>query len=300
MATPAAHVNRAAPPDLADAYRECAAQVRRSAGNFYYAFRLLPLEKRRGLHALYRFCRGADDVADGDGTPEQRLAALEGYRLALRRTLEGDPPDRGWMLLQDTATRFSLGGEHLNEVIDGCERDCFPLHIETEEDLRRYCYGVAGVVGLLSAGIFRYQDPEVEPLAVRLGQAMQRTNILRDLAEDLAADRCYLPAQEIAGHGLEVEDLVLGNHGPRAAAYRDLMAHQVSLAREDFAAGLKLVPLVERDARGCPAALAALYQRLLEMIEQRRYDVQSERISLSASRKIRLALAAWASATLRP
>lgn len=293
-------MSTAAAPELDAAYRECAAQVRRSAGNFYYAFRLLPGEKRRGLHALYRFCRGADDLADGEGSSGERLRALERYRSALRMTLEGAPPDRGWMLLQDTATRFSLDPRHLHEVIDGCERDCAPLRIETEADLATYCYGVAGVVGLLSARIFRYRDPEVEPLAVSLGRAMQRTNILRDLAEDLAAGRCYLPAQVLAERGMEAEDLVLGSRGPRADAYRDLMAHEISLARRDFDAGLQLVPLVERDARGCPAALAALYRRLLDMIEQRGYDVQSERISLPATRKVRLALAAWAAATLRP
>ncbi len=290
----------AADTELEAAYRLCARQVRQSAGNFYYAFRLLPFEKRRGLHSLYRFCRGADDLADGGGSPERRLADLAGYRLALDRTLAGNPPDRGWLTLLDTVGRFQLEARHLHEVIDGCALDCSPLVIDSEADLASYCYGVAGVVGLLSARIFGYRDKQVEGMAVALGEAMQRTNILRDIAEDLAAGRRYLPRQTLDEFGLEDQDLRAGPRGPRAPAYRRLMAHEVELARERFATGLRLVPLVERDARGCPAALAALYRQLLAVMEARNYDVQLERVSLSSRRKVTLALGAWVTATLRP
>lgn len=290
----------AAAADLEAGYRICAREVRGAAGNFYYAFRLLPPAKRNGLHALYRFCRGADDLADGEGRPEVRLARLEGYRAALRRTLAGDPPDRGWLILLDAAERFGLGAGHLNEVIDGCAADCRELRVETEADLSGYCYGVAGVVGLLSCRIFGYRDHRVEPMALQLGEAMQRTNILRDLAEDVALGRSYLPSATLREFGIGAEDLLQGPRGPRAGAYRRLMATEVDRARRCFAGGLPLVPLVERDSRGCPAALAALYRTLLERIEERGFDVQAGRVSLSGPRKASLALAAWAAATLRP
>ena len=290
----------AAPAELELGYRRCAREVRAAAGNFYYAFRLLPSEKRRGLHALYRFCRGADDLADGPQAAAERLRRLDAYRASLERTLAGHPPDRGWLILLDTAQRFSLSPEHLHQVIDGCAADCRPLRIRSEDDLAAYSYGVAGVVGLLSARIFRYQDPRVEGMAVALGEAMHRTNILRDLGEDLAAGRCYLPEETLERFQLAAEDLLVGRSGPHASRYLDLMAHEAEVARERFREGLELVPLVERDARGCPAALAALYRALLDRIEEGGYDVQRRRVALSAQRKVALALVAWAGATLRP
>ncbi len=290
----------AASTQLVLGYRRCAREVRAAAGNFYYAFRLLPAEKRQGLHALYRFCRGADDIADAPQDAGLRLRRLGSYRRTLERSLAGDPPDSGWLILVDTAERFSLSPQHLHRVIDGCAADCRPLSIRTEGELADYCYGVAGVVGLLSARIFRYQDPQVESLAVALGEAMQRTNILRDLGEDLAAGRRYLPDEAMDRFQLSEEDLLVGGRGPNAARYHELMAHEAGLARERFRLGLRLVPLVERDARGCPAALAALYQALLDRIERDGYDVQSRRVRLSSGHKVGLALAAWASATLRP
>ena len=280
-------------PELELAHRACARQVRQSAGNFYYAFRLLPGGKRRALHSVYRFCRGADDIADGEGGAETRRGRLEDYRRALTATLAGSPPDPGWLTLADTVAAFHLEGRILNEVIDGCAADCAPLEIRTEEELARYCYGVAGSVGLLSAAVFGYQDPAVPELAVRLGQAMQLTNILRDLKEDLLSGRCYLPLDDLHRFGLEPPDLLTGTAGPRGEGYSELMRHEVARARAHFQVGTRLVPLVDRDARGCPAALAAIYQALLTELERRDFDVQTERVSLSPARKAGLAARAW-------
>ncbi len=286
--------------ELRLAHRACALEVRAAAANFYYAFRLLPQRKRQALHAVYRFCRAADDIADGEGSAAERRQRLEEFRSTLDATLSGAPPDAGWLVLWDAARSFHLDPEHLNQVIDGCAADCAPLTIVTEADLERYCYGVAGVVGLLSARIFGYRDRGVPQLAVRLGQAMQLTNILRDLREDADRGRCYLPQEDLERFGCDETDLVAGIHGPRADAYRQLMGYEVLQARAHFAEGMRLVPLVERNARGCPAALAALYLALLREIEARDFDVQAERVSLGPGRKLRLALGAWAGATLGP
>ena len=286
--------------ELEAAHQQCALEVRQSAGNFYYAFRLLPTPKRRALNAVYRFCRGADDIADGPGSAAQRRDRLEAYRLLLENALRGRPTSPEWLTLADSADRFHLDPRHLHDVIDGCSADCAPLVIATESDLKRYCYGVAGSVGLLSARIFGYTDPRVETLAVELGEAMQRTNILRDLAEDLANGRCYLPQADLESFGIDEADLEMGPRGHHADAYRRLMAHEAEQAEEHFAIGLQLVPLVDRDARGCPAALAALYQRLLLEIRRRNFDVQTERVALSSGQKVRLAVSAWLRATLLP
>jgi phytoene synthase len=124
------------------------------------------------------------------------------------------------------------------------------------------------------------------------------TNILRDLREDAERDRCYLPAQDLERFGCQPGDLGSGVHGVRADRYRALMEYEVSRAREHFAVGRRLIPLVERDARGCPAALSALYLALLREIVRRGFDVQAERISLGTARKVRLALGAWVGASL--
>jgi phytoene synthase len=284
---------------LRAAHRECAREVRAAAANFYYAFRLLPHRKRQALHAVYRFCRAADDIADGEGSPAERRQLLEQFRSQLEATLAGAPPGPAWLVLWDAARSFQLDPRNLNEVIGGCAADCTPLEITTEADLRRYCYGVAGAVGLLSARIFGYTDPRVPELAVRLGEAMQLTNILRDLREDGERGRCYLPREELERFGCRPDDLLLGDRGPRAEAYRQLMDFQLDRARKYFTVGRRLVRLVDRGARGCPAALAALYMSLLDEIERRHFDVQSERISLTRGRKLRLALGAWAAASLR-
>ncbi|MGC2191717.1 MAG: squalene/phytoene synthase family protein [Candidatus Dormiibacterota bacterium] len=285
--------------ELRRAHRACALEVRAAAANFYYAFRLLPLRKREALHAVYRFCRAADDIADGEGSAAERRQRLEQFRSTLDSTLAGAPPDPSWLVLWDAARSFHLDPKNLNEVIDGCAADCAPLTIVSEADLERYCYGVAGAVGLLSAQVFGYQDPRVPQLAVRLGQAMQLTNILRDLKEDDERGRCYLPKEDLERFGCEPGDLLAGIRGPRADDYRRLMAYQIDRARDHFAEGTRLVPLVDRDARGCPAALASLYRALLTEIGARDFDVQSQRISLGRGRKLRLALGAWAGATIR-
>jgi phytoene synthase len=284
--------------ELEEAHRACGREVKQAAGNFYYAIRLLPRLKRRALNSVYRFCRGADDIADGDGSLEQRRLRLEEYRRALELTLAGRPPDPGWLTLADSVENFDLDPRNLNEVIDGCAADCAPMRIANESALARYCYGVAGSVGILSARIFGYQDEAVPELAVRLGHAMQLTNILRDLKEDIQNSRCYLPEDDLDRFGLARDDLLAGPQGPRAGGYVKLMRHEIELARSHFEVGMRLVPLVARDARGCPAALAALYRAILSEIERRGFDVQTERISITTPRKVGLAARAWVWATL--
>ncbi|HVB13190.1 MAG TPA: squalene/phytoene synthase family protein [Candidatus Dormibacteraeota bacterium] len=286
------------PEKLRAAHQACAGEVRAAAANFYYAFRLLPQRKREALNAVYRFCRAADDIADGEGSAAERRQHLEQFRDELNATLASPPRDPNWLVLWDASRSFHLDPRNLHEVIDGCAADCAPLTIVTADDLERYCYGVAGAVGLLSAQIFGYQDDRVPQLAVRLGQAMQLTNILRDLKEDDERSRCYLPQEDLHQFGCEPSDLLTGIRGPRADAYRQLMAYEIGRGRELFREGAQLIPLVDRDARGCPAALASLYRALLREIEARDYDVQTQRISLGGGRKLRLALGAWVGATL--
>ena len=284
------------------AHRATAHTVRRAAANFYYPFLLLPPPKRRAIYALYGFCRRADDIADGPGTADERRRRLERFRGELTATLAGRPGSPAWLALADAAHRCRLTPSHLHTVIDGCAADCAPLAIQTLADLERYCYGVAGVVGLLSCEIFgsvRPRDPTVPALAVRLGFAMQLTNVLRDLREDALRDRCYLPAADLDRFGCTATQLAGPPlPGPAGEPARRLMRFELLRAREAFSASRPLFGRLPRDARGCPAALAAVYGRLLSAIEARGYDVQSTRVGLGRAARARVVASAWVGATV--
>ncbi len=282
------------------AHRALAREVRRLAANFYYPFLLLPPRRRRAIFALYGFCRAADDVADGPGSAAERRQGLERYRQALQATLDGHPPGPRWLALADAVEAFHLDPLPLQTIIDGCAADCAPLAVDTLQDLERYAYQVAGAVGLLSAQIFGYRDPAVPQLAIRLGFAMQLTNVLRDLREDAQRQRRYLPREDLERFRCPEAALATGPVGPAAPAYRALLRFEVARARESFAAARPLIPLLDRSARGCPAALAAVYLALLERIEARGYDVQSQRVSLPLPAKVGAVLRAYAAATWRP
>jgi len=292
------------PGELRAAHRHAARSVRRVAGNFYYPFLLLPPSKRRAVYAVYGFCRRADDIADGPGTAAERRAQLDAYRQQLTQALAGRPAGLGWLALADAVRSSRLTPAHLHTVIDGCAADCAPLRIATGADLERYCYGVAGVVGLLSCEIFqsvRPGDPAVPALAVRLGFAMQLTNVLRDLREDAQRGRCYLPDEDLGRFGCCRSTLAdPPQPGPAGDPMRRLMRFEVDRAREAFDAARPLIPRLHRDARGCPAALAAVYRRLLAAIERRGYDVQSKRVRLRGGAKARAVAGAWLGASLRP
>ncbi len=291
-----------APAEVRAAHRSCARAVRRAAGNFYYPFLLLPAAKRRAIYAVYGFCRRADDIADGPGSAAERRGGLEALRAELEASLAGRPPAPAWVALADAVRRSPLTPAHLHTVIDGCAADCAPIAIATLADLERYCHGVAGVVGLLSCEIFgsvRPGDPQVPQLAVRLGFAMQLTNVLRDLREDAERGRCYLPADDLLRFGCTA---AMVGEPPRAGAegepLRRLMRFEVGRARAAFDAARPLIPRLQRDARGCPAALAAVYRELLTAIERRDYDVQSARVRLGGTRRARVVAGAWLAATL--
>ena len=179
-------------------------------------------------------------------------------RQDLSLCLEGRPPNLQFAALADTIARFDLRPEHLLAVIDGVEQDLTVTRYDNFDELRSYCWKVAGAVGLLSLAIFGYSDPQAEAYAEDLGLAMQLTNILRDIKEDLARDRIYLPQDEMASYGITEEMLARGELSP---AMGDFLSFQVERARRYFESGLRLVPLVRHFSRVCPLMLHAVYSR---------------------------------------
>lgn len=299
-AGPPAWYPLAVPDALDAAHARCRAIVAARAANFSYAFLPLPGPRRRGLEAIYAYCRVADDLADEDALPlAERARRLEDLRARLRRALPrpGDPPppdlpgdaelDPLLVALADTAARFGVAREDLDDVARGCVQDLTVTRYATWAELERYCYLVASAVGLACVPVFglRASPAEARGPAVALGLAMQLTNIIRDVSEDLARDRVYLPREDLDRFGVDEAGLRAGRAD---GAWRALCAFEVERARGLFREGARLAPLLERRSRACPLALAAIYSAILDEVERRGFDVFSARVSLGVARKVSL------------
>lgn len=272
---------------LQESYRHCRELARREAQNFYYGFVLLPPAQRAAIYAAYAFSRRCDDIVD-DGAPSQeRVERLRAYRQELDCCLAGQPQGPVFTALYDTIQRYHIPPGYFHQLIDGVEMDLTTRRYATFDDLRRYCYLVASVVGLITIHICGYRGGEAAlQRAADLGLALQLTNILRDLGEDAARDRIYLPQDEMAAFGYSEAELL---RGERSEAYYRLMSYQVQRGREYFRHGRGLLPLLPRRSRACVAALASIYRALLDRIEASDYDVFRRRVALSPREKLALA-----------
>jgi phytoene synthase len=272
---------------LEEAYAHCGAIARAEARNFYYGFVLLPAERRAGIYAAYAFSRRADDAVDGDQPDDERRAAVAGLRRELDACVAGDPPpdDPVLVALADAIPRFGIPRRHLDALIDGVEMDLSVTRYPDYPALEAYCDRVAGAVGLVSLHVFGFDDPRAPGHAARLGVGMQIVNIMRDVAEDAALGRIYLPLDEMAAHGVSEDDLIAGRLTP---GFRSLMAFQAARARALMDDGERLLPLLDRRARMCVAMLSGLYREVLGEIEARDHDVFSGRVALSTPRKLAL------------
>ena len=285
----------ASAPTIAAAYDHCQAVTRREARNFYFAFVTLPKPRRRAIYAAYAFARLADDIADGSAPTAAKAEQLGELRASLRRAFEGAPGGPVLAALTDAAGAYSIDPLLFEQIIDGVEMDLSPRRYETFEELRAYCYLVASVVGLICVEIFGYADPRARETAVDLGLAMQLTNIIRDVREDRDAGRVYLPQEDLRRFGY-TEEVMAG--GEVNDAFAGLMRFQAERARGYFESSKPLVSYLAPRSRACPAVLHALYRRLLDRIEQRGFDVFSERVRLSSAEKLRIMAKTWAASFL--
>jgi 15-cis-phytoene synthase len=287
--------------DLTEAYRECERITWTQARNFAYGIRLLPPAKRRGLAVVYAFARRIDDIGDGtlpgqerDMPAEEKIAALEQARQAVLglRENEGSHDDPVLIALADTARNFPVPLPAFGELIDGCVADVRGTHYETFEDLHHYCRCVAGSIGRLSLGIFgtKADQEEASDLADSLGVALQLTNILRDIHEDHANGRIYLPAEDLVKFDVDLDR----PGGPSLSQFRRLVEFEAERARDWYAAGWRLLPLLDRRSAACTGAMAGIYRRLLERIAAEPAAVLDRRMSLSTGEKVTVALRALA------
>jgi len=297
---------------MAAAYGFCRAIARREAKNFYWAFRVLPRHKSDAMCAVYAFMRRADDISDDESKPLDARRAemkswLDAWRESRSSTYSAASGDPVFLALSDTQHRFTIPDSLLEELVAGTAMDLEPRTSNLEpvqtyatfDDLYRYCYLVASVVGLVCIKIFGYSDARAEKLAEETGVALQLTNILRDVKEDVERGRVYLPLDLLDEFGETVDELrTLAAGRAMTERERAMLATLAIRAEKYYLAAGKLTPLLDRDSRAALWVLVTIYHRLLARIAERRMEVFGERIALSTAEKLAVlvrgaTMAAW-------
>ena len=270
-----------------ESYLWCRGVAKRRARNFYYSFILLPEDRKNAMCAMYAFMRYCDDLSDEPGASR---SAIEKWRGALHAALAGSPgPEPLWPAFLDTLARYKIPHEYFDEMIEGVASDLEPRTLSTFDELYRYCYRVASVVGLTTIRIFGFHSPDALPLAEKCGIAFQLTNILRDIREDAGLGRIYIPAEDLDRFGVSPDDLRFAR---RTEPFGRLMEFEIERARGYYRESSGLLDLVDREARASLWALIAIYSSLLEHVSESHYDVLSRRISLSGAEKTLIVLRA--------
>ncbi len=262
----------ARPATLAESYTHCRETTRARAKNFYYAFRLLDPKRRDSICSIYAFMRHCDDLSDEPGAT---IESLEQWRAKL------DHPDDNplWPAFFDTVEHYRIPRQYFHDMIDGVSSDLTRTEFETFDELYRYCYNVASVAGLSLIHIFGFNNPGAPKLAEKCGIAFQLTNIIRDVKEDESLGRCYLPREDRR----------------RFPEIREVLRFEAQRARAYYEESRPLLGMVDPKTRPSLAALIEIYSRLLDRIEERDFDVFSERIRLSTAEKLLILGKAWIS-----
>jgi phytoene synthase len=279
---------------LAESYRHCRDIARQRAKNFYYSFLLLEKQQRASMCAIYAFMRECDDLSDdpaaGDKWQIQR--AIDDWRLETNHALNGEFGSNPiWPAFHDTVARYGIPHRFFHEMIDGIASDLEPRQMQTFEELYRYCYHVASVVGLTIIYIFGFESRRALLLAEKCGVAFQLTNILRDVREDAGLDRIYLPLADLERFGVSVEQLRSGTEDEK---FRALMRFEAARADAYYRESEPLSALIERRSRPSLWALREIYTTLLRRLEAADFEVLSSRINVPAARKIAILLRAFA------
>ena len=265
----------------------------RSASNLALAFIALDREKKEAMSVLYAFCREVDDVADEDSRPvEERRVALAEWREDVRCACNGgDPQMVVNRELRPVAEKYRLPFELFDELIRGVETDLDQDRYETLEELDKYCYRVASVVGLLSIEIFGYRDTSSRDYAVHLGKALQITNILRDVRNDAERGRIYLPLEELERYGVDEESLLALHY---SSEFHQAAACMAVRARVHYQKASALLPVQDRRAMVAAESMGAVYWNLLRELERSRFQVfAGPQVRLGKLRKLWLVLRTW-------
>jgi 15-cis-phytoene synthase len=267
------------------AYADVMRLTREQARNFAWGVMVLPRAKRQAIAALYAFARRVDDIADSDLDPDERRRRLEDCHTSIE-TLPGSPNgDSVLVALSDAMSRYPIPKSALLDLVAGGLMDVDKSRYANWQELHEYCRRVAGTVGLACVAVYGPRDPAAaEPLAERLGLALQQINIMRDVAEDWGLGRVYLPQDELAQFGVSEEDIEARHAGQE---WRELMSYQAARADRLLRAGLDLLTLLDRRSALCVRTFAGVYRGLLVQMRDRGYDVFTVRPHLSRVEKVR-------------
>lgn len=271
------------------AYAYCAALTAENSRSFHMASGLLPEAKRKAVRALYAFCRVTDDIVDHAVSEDLGLAALEQWR---HISMVGSPPTNDLVAVAwaDARRRYHVPWRYAQQLYEGVARDTVQKRYRTFDDLAAYSYGVASTVGLMSMHIIGYQSAEAIPYAIKLGVALQLTNILRDVADDWRRGRVYFPQDEMAAFGIHEEEIGDGRVTPR---WRDFMRFQIGRNRRLYDEAHVGVALLNPEGRFAIGAAADLYRGILNDIERHHYDNLSRRAFVGTGRRLSMLPGIW-------
>jgi phytoene synthase len=282
------------PISVEQSYCYCRDIARKRAKNFYYSFLLLEKAQRDAMCAVYAFMRHCDDLSDDPASTDkaQLQQSIAVWRVQLDHALAGriDSDNPIWPAFHDSVQRYGIPHRFFHEMIDGITSDIEPRQMQTYEELYRYCYQVASVVGLTVIHIFGFESVRALLLAEKCGIAFQLTNIMRDVREDAEVGRVYLPAEDLQRFGVSVEQLRCGTENEQ---FRELMRFQGNRARACYDESAPLLNLIQPKSRRSLWALRDIYLRLLVRIEKANYAVLRRRINVPTRTKVMLLLRAF-------
>jgi phytoene synthase len=264
----------------------CQQKTVQSGSSFYYSFLFLPTERRRAITALYAFCREVDDTVDETSDQSVARIKLAWWRTEVSAMYKGAATHPVTQALQPHLATYNLQEQHLQAIIDGMEMDLDQSRYLDYPGLRKYCWHVAGVVGILSASIFGVTNPRTLEYAEKLGLAFQLTNIIRDVGDDARKGRIYLPVNELQQFGVTAADILNFRHNEKFEA---LMKFQTDRAHAVYDEAMALLPKEDRRAQRPGLMMAAIYRTVLDEIERDHFKVLNQRISLTPLRKLWLA-----------
>jgi phytoene synthase len=264
----------------------CQQKAVQSGSSFYYSFLFLPSNKKRAMTALYAFCRQVDDIVDDLKDPDVAHTQLKWWFSEIDRLFHGTPQHPITLALAPFIEQFHWEQRWFEEILQGMQMDLMSTQYATFDDLKVYCYHVAGVVGILSAHVFGFKDPKTILYAKNLGIALQLVNIIRDLGEDLHRGRMYLPQSDLAQFGINPEELL---DKKESAALSQLLHFQAKRARQYYQDALAVLPAVDRANQKSGIIMAKVYFTLLDEMAHDNFQVLHQRYSLTPIRKFWIA-----------
>jgi phytoene synthase len=277
-------------PNVTEAYGECAEITRRSGSSFASAFWMLPKPKRNALHAIYAFCRLADDIADDPKVAGDRTALLVRWREELDDAFRGKAQHAVGVALSDAVERYQLPEHVFADLLTGVEFDLADGPIETFDDLRLYCYRVASTVGLLVVRILGFENSRSLEFAETLGIAVQLTNVLRDVGDDASTGRIYLPKDEIERFGVSTESIFSGQTTDELQL---MLSFNAKRAASYYERAEQLLPDEDRRALRPATAMGRIYRALLDELTERDFPCFGQSVRLSKSRRVAIAAKVW-------